>query len=67
MSTARLRNVVIGCIVVFAISILTASFWDYPSWMWLPLFLGIIVPVAVGAAALIALLVKLLASRGAAG
>jgi len=66
MTTTRLRNVVFVCIVVGVVSVLAASFWDYPGWMWLPLFLGIIVPVAVGGVALIVLLGKLLTDRGSA-
>ena len=66
MSTRRLRNVVVVCIVVGLVSVLTASTWDYPDFMWLPLFLGIILPVAVGGVALVVLLGKLLTNRGAA-
>ncbi len=65
MSTARLRNVVLVCMAVGVVSVFTATVWSYPSFMWLPLFLGIIVPIAVGGLALLVLLGKLLTKRGA--
>lgn len=37
------------CLPVFAVSYLVATFTDYPEWMWIFLFVGLVGSVAVAA------------------